>query len=825
MTRAAGVDGLWRDLTHAAGSLRRSPGYSLCAILMLSLAIGSATAVFSVLNAAWLRPLPHLDADRWAFLYERPENEGLTRLSASIPNYRDWKSQSRSFAAMALWMPWSYNLSGASGDPERVDASVVTPDVFGALGLVPAAGRLLQASDESVPFGPDRPVMISYGLWQRRFGGDPGIAGRDIELNLVPHRVVGVAPRDFSFPPGSRIDVWTPQSAQAIASDASRDARGMQVAGLLRPGVGWDEAQAEMDVIARRLAAQYRENEGFGVEVVPMRESLMGPFRTPLVALFAALASVLLLVSVNIANLQLVKLESRRRELAIRTALGASRGRLVRQAFVESLLLALASGALGLALAPACVRLLLAQVPSQHIPWPSVPIDDTVLLVALGITLAATLVTGLLPAVRAVRFEAASTLGRGDWSGTAASASRRLRQSFVVGQIAVSFVLVVGAALLIQSLLRLQRVDPGFQAESRLTLSYSAPRARYADATKLADLADRIRTEIAGAPGVLAAGAAQALPFAESTMWFQALTRSDPRGVLNLAALPHVHYNVVTPGYAEALGIPLRKGRAFGPHDVAGAPPVVIVNQALAERFFEGEDPIGRQLWVGHAQALPESQPRTIVGVVGDSRWSSLDTPGGPEAWVPLPQQAVGDSVFRTLFVVVHTQGDPSTHVASVRARVRSVDKDLALTSIRTLETRLDEAVWRQRLGAAALGALGLAALTIALLGVFGVTNYLVGRRAREMGVRMAVGAGSREIVRLVMAESGVLVATGVALGVAGSLAVGRLGSSLLYDITSSDATTLIAAALGLGVASLLASYAPAGRAARVDPLVTLRQD
>jgi len=281
----------------------------------------------------------------------------------------------------------------------------------------------------------------------------------------------------------------------------------------------------------------------------------------------------------------------------------------------------------------------------------------------------------------------------------------------------------------------------------------------------------------------------------------------------------------VTAGYAEALSVPLRAGRLFGPQDTATAPPVVIVNQALARRFFPGEDPIGRSVWVGHAQALPGTEPRTVVGVVGDSRWSSLDEEGGPEAWVPLPQQSVGDSVFRTLFVAVHTEGDPNGYVASVRARVKAVDKDLAVTSIRALETRLDEAVWRQRLGANALGALGLAALTIALLGVFAVTNYLVARRTRELGVRIALGASSREIFRLVMGESGVLVLAGVALGLAGSLALGRYVSSLLYGTTPWDAPTLVLASVGLGAAALLASYAPARRAARVDPLVTLRQE
>jgi putative ABC transport system permease protein len=820
--RIPDVDSLWRDLSLAGRLLRRAPVFTLCSVLMLALAIGATTAVFSIVNAAFLRPVPHVDLDRWARLYEQPRSEGLGPMSASIPNYRDWKRQSRSFAAMVLWMPMSLNLSGDEADAERVPLMIATTDALHTLGVRPAAGRLLQASDEPAQQG-ERPVMISYGLWQRRFGGDPEVVGRTIRLNLNPFTVVGVAPRDFEFPPGTRADVWVPQSLQAVESDQARDARGMQVSGLLRPGVTWAEASAELDVIAARLAAQHRENEGFGVRVVPVRDEIAGPFRAPLFALLGALGLVMLLVSVNVANLQLVRLEARRRELAVRAAIGASRARLVRQVLMESALLALAAGGLGLLLAPLGVRLVLAFVPEQQIAWLSVPVDLRVLLLSAGVTCAVLVVSGLLPAARGVRIDVATALAAGGRAGSAASTSRRLRRGFVVAQLALSFVLVAGAALMIQSFVRLHRVDPGFPAENRLTLSYMAPRSRYPDGARLAELADRLRDEVSRAPGVVAAGAAQALPFAEGATWFQALSRTDPRSVGNLATLPHVHYNVASPGYAEALGLPVKAGRTFGTEDTAESLPVVVVNEALAQRFFPGEDPIGQQLWVGHAQALPTTPPRTVIGVVGDARWESVDTPAGPEAWVPVTQQVGGDLVYRTMLLVVHTTVDPLAALPAVRERIRAVDKDLALASVRTLEDRVAEAIWRHRLGAAALGALGLAALAIALVGVFGVTSQLASRRAHELGVRVALGATPKAIARLVLGESGRLVLAGVALGVLGALGLARALSSLLFGIEAWDTATFVGTAAGLATAAMLASYVPARQASRADPLVTLR--
>jgi predicted permease len=815
------MDTLRRDLVLALRSLRQAPGVTAAVVVMLALAIGAAAGVSSVVHGALARPLPHVDVDRWAHLYERPINEGLdTTLSVSIPNYRDWRDHSRTFAAMVLWRPWSFNLSGDDRAPERLRATIVTPNLFATLRLVPAAGRLLVDADDPLD---DRRVLISHALWQRRFGGDAAIVGQSIRLNHVPHVVVGVAPAGFTFPLDGPVDVWVPDSMRLVATDTHRDARGLQVSGLLREGATWDQARTEMDRIAARLAAAHPENRGFGITVVPMRESLAGDIRGPLTTLLAALGLIVVLIAVNLANLQLVRLDARGHEFAVRAALGASRTRLVRQAVVESALLAAAAAALGLCVAPLAMRGVQAWVPAGELAWLEVRPDATMVLTAIGVAAAVTLLAGVLPVLRGLRADVAATLAGAVRGGAATATGRHIRQASIVAQLALSFALLVSAGLVVRTFASLRSTDPGFDAAGRMTLSVYAPRARYPDAGRVVALVDRVREEIARVPGVRAVGVAQALPFAPGVVWLQALTRDDPRGVADLAALPHVHYNVVSAGYAEALGVPVKAGRTFDATDTAASLPVAVINDALARRFFPGQNPIGRTISVGHAQALPTLPRRTIVGVVGDARWSGLDEPAGPEAWVPYPQQAGAEDILRAMYVVFDAGGDADASMPAVRAQVARADADLPLTSVRTLASRLDEALWRERLAAAALGTLGLAALAVALMGVLAITSYLVGRRAHEMGVRLALGARPRAIVRLVLVESGWLVLFGTGLGVLGALAMGRLLSAMLYGIAGTDPPTFVAAGLVLAATAIAACYLPARRASRVDPLVTLR--
>ncbi|MGH9847678.1 MAG: FtsX-like permease family protein, partial [Blastocatellia bacterium] len=613
-----------------------------------------------------------------------------------------------------------------------------------------------------------------------------------LNLNLAPHTVVGVAPPGFSFPPETKTDIWTANSLSAIERETARSGRGYRAAGLLKPGVTLTAAQAEMNVIAARLAQQYPEDKGFGVRVVGMREGVAGDFRTPLLALLGALGFVLLLACVNIANLQLVRLEARRKELAVRAALGASRWRLLGQLLMESLLLIAIAGALGIWLAPLGVRLLLWLAPPEEISWLKVKMDVSVWLVSFGVTALTAVLAALLPALKAARFNVTSALNATRTSSGALS--RRWRSAFVIAQLALAVIPLTGAALLVNSFVRLRHVEPGFQTDHQLTLSFFVPRVRANTPAQIAQLAERISEAVRHTPGVKAAGAVQYLPFSSAAGWGQALSRQDPQG--NPADLPHVIYTVATTGYLEALGIPLKAGRLFSAFDTSTSTPVVVINEALAKRYFPNEDPLGKPLWIGHAQLLPGSAPRTIVGVVGDTLRDRLDVAPNAAAWVPISQQTFGELTWRTLYLTAQTSVEPLSAVAAVRQQIATVDAEMPLTDIATMEERLGESLWRQRFTASVLGALSLVALVIAALGVFGVISYLVSQRTQEIGVRMALGALPGNIFQLVLKEGMTSVLIGIALGLAGSLVVTRWLENLLYGVSSKDPVTFVGVAL-----------------------------
>jgi putative ABC transport system permease protein len=816
------MESLVQDLRYSGRVLLRQPGFVFVVILTLGLAIGANTAIFSVASAVLLRPYAHIDTDRWAYIWEKPTVEGLSQVSVSTLNYLDWKQQSKSFSDMVLWQPWSYNISDSgSGDPERVRAAVVTPDLFSATGLNPAAGRLLAAGDAK---SSERLVVISYGLWQRRFAGDPDLPGKKIELNLVPHTVLGVAPKDFSFPVEFQVDIWTLFPDSALQA-GTRDGRGYRVAGKLAPGASFKSAQVELSLITERLAEAHPEDKGFGAIVIPMRDSVTGAFRAPLLALMGALGLVLLLACVNIGNLQLVRLESRRKELALRTALGAGRGRLIRQLTTEGLLLVFVAGTAGILLAPGLVRVLLSLVPPGQAPWLAVNTDPLVLAASAGVTVLTVVLAGLLPAIKSSGFELTRALAAGGAVTGSAGISRGLRRSLLVAQLAMALVPLAGTGLLIQTFVRLAHVDPGFKTDRRLTLSFSAPNARYAGPEKVQILAERVAEQISQVPGVREAGLVQFLPFSSAPGWLQALTREDPKGVQNPADLPHVRYMVASSGYLEAMGIPLKSGRTIAKSDSKDATPVAIINEYLARKYFPDEDPIGKQIWVGHAQLLTSLAPRTIVGVAGDHVMRGLGAPPEPAVWVPIAQQGFSDSIWRNLYLVVHAGADPKAILGSVRERMASIDPQLALTDVAAMEDRLGASLWTQRLMAFVVSGLGLSAVTIAVVGVFGITSYTVSRRVREIGVRMALGAESRDISRMVLLEGLWMVLLGVALGILGALGLARLIASLLYGVGAADPLTFAGVAALLAALALVACYIPARRATKVDPIVALRYE
>lgn len=818
------MDKLVRDVRYGTRMLLKKPLFTFVAIVSLALGIAANTAVFSILNAALLRPYPHIDTNSWVYVWERPHIEGLTQVAASAINYRDWKEQSKSFTTMSLWQNYSYSLSGPGIDqPELLNAILVTPDIFKGLNLVPAAGRLLVPSDAQP--GAGHVAVISYNLWQHRFGGDPTIVGRKVDLNLVPHEIVGVAPKGFSFPPEATIDVWTAYPEAALNAITDRAGRGFRVGAKLKPGVSLREAQSEMDTIAARLEQQYPEDKGYGVTLQPMREAVAGNFKAPLLTLAGALAFVLLLTCINIANLQLVRLEARRKELAIRTALGAGPAVLVRELLTESFLLVVCAGAAGILLAPVGVRLLLSLIPPNVIPWLSVTTDRTVLLVSLGITLLTAIVSSLAPAIRASRVRLTGSLTAG-WGATGAGAfNTRLRNSFLVAQVALTVIPLTGAGLLIGSLIRLARIDPGFQVDHRISMTYYAPRSRYPQPDDISRLGERILDEVRHIPGVVDAGSAQYLPFAHGLQWLQAFVTSNPKDIQNPAELPHVRHTVVGSGYFEAMGIPLKAGRTFTPADDRNAEQVVVINESAVKKFFNGENPVGKQVWVGHSGLIPTIPPRTVIGVVSDSVIISIDESPASAAWVPISQQVFAPDVWRSLYLIIHTTDAPTPAVAAVRERLRHIDPDIALADISTMPDRITESLWRQRLTASTMGALGAIALAIALLGVFAIVSYLVSQRSYEIGVRIALGAPRGNIFKLIMGQGLALIAIGIVVGVVGSLWLTSSLASLLYGVSARDPLTFAGVSLLIVAAGVLACFIPARRATRVDPVRTLKAD
>jgi putative ABC transport system permease protein len=816
------VEGLLNDFRFGARTLARNRTQSSIIIATLALAIAAFTAVFAVVTAIMVNPYGPVKVDQWVYLWEkRLKSNRALRLSVSVPNFVDWKRESAAvFSDMVLWLPWSYTASGAGvARPEQLRAAVVSPGVFRANNIVPAAGRLLLPSDST---SGQRVVVLSYGYWTRAFGADRSLVGKKILLNLVPHTVVGVAPERFSFPPEQQVDAWTSLPAALFSSNDRAD-RGFRAAAKLKPGVTLQMAEARLAVVTQRLAAQYPEDKDYGLELIPMRTEIAGDFRTPMIALAGALGFALLLVCLNISYLRAVHLESRKKEMILRLAIGARPALLVRQLLVETAVLFCVGGAVGLLLAPAGVRLLLALVPAAEIPWLHVDIDPAVFLLGFAVTFLCAMISGLVPAFRAAHSEPARVLGSGGSVTTTSGIGRAFRDFALAAQIGLALIPLCGASLLIQSFQHLQDVSSGFDPGQRLTTMISVPRARYPATRDIATLAQRISSDAAQLPGIRQAGIVQTLPFAPGPRWLQAVTLTDPKNTTNVAQLPFVRYTVATAGYLEAMGIPVKSGRSLARTDDRNAPRVVVVNAKFAHDYFGNGNPVGKQIWLGQAEALPGSQPRTIVGVIGDIRLDRLEKSPDAAAWVPIGQQEDSDSVLRNLYLVVHASAAPTSALPAIREVVHNIDADLALSNVDTMDHRLGESLWRQRFSAIVVGAFSLAALGIAVLGVFGITSYLVSSRTYEIGLRIAVGASPAEVLKMILRKSFLASLVGVAIGLAGAVALTRILRAALFGITATDPLTFAGVSLVLMAAALAASYIPARRASKVDPIVALR--
>jgi len=792
------------DARYAVRQLVKSPGFTLVAVLTLAFGIGATTAIFSVVNTVMLRPLPWPDADGLVRVFERVPQYG--RFSVAPANFIDWRVQNTVFERIAAMTPGSDTYIASDG-PERVVRASVSWDTFDLLGVTPALGRTFR-EEEDQP-GQGNVIVISHGLWQRRFAGDPGVLGRTITLSGVPVTIIGVMPPDFYFP-NREVEFWRPI---ALPANPTRGGHYLAVVARLKPGVTVQQADAEMKAIAERLALQYPANsENESAETLALRDLITGPIRPMLMTLLAAVGVVVLIACANVANLLLVRASVREKEIAIRSALGAGRRRIALQMLAESLVLALLGGALGVLLA------YLAITPIQTLGAGSIPrvselaLDRTVLVFTFLVTLVTGVLFGLAPAWQAARGGLGAVLKEGGRSSTGAG-SRWMRNTLLVTEVALSIVLLVGATLLIRSFANLTSVDPGFSAGRVLTFQVALPAAAYSEDHQRRAFFDRLLERLGALPGVESAGMVQQLPMMGSyVLSFDVQGRPPATADDSRSA----NYRVVSADYFPAMGIPLQRGRALTDRDAETSPMVAVIDEAFARRHFPDEDPIGRGIDIGNGtDGFYE-----IVGVVGDVHHGGLDAIAAPSMYVPYKQDP-----FSAMRMVVRTAGDPTSMIAAARQTVREIDGTLPAYAITPLADVVSESVADRRFAMLLLGLFAFVALFLAAVGLYGVVAYTVSQRTSEIGLRMAIGAEPRDVMRMVVGGGMKLATIGVVVGIAGALALASLIASMLYGVTAFDPASYLVTATVLLVVAALACWIPARRAMRVDPLVALRQE
>jgi putative ABC transport system permease protein len=804
------VDTIWKDIRFGLRTLARNPGTTLAALLALALGIGANTAIFSVVSGVMLEPLPYPEPDELMFVLEKNPELGFPRFSVSPHNFEDWRRESRSFTGLVAIDNTRMNLTGGD-QPESVQGVRVSADFFRVLGKEPVRGRGFRREEERL--GSHRVAVISHGLWQRRFGSEPSAVGATLRLDGEPYTIVGIAPPGFDFP--QERDLWVP-----LAFDMAQENRGghyLLVLGRLADRVSEEQAQAEMDGIAARIARAYPDVQtGWGVEIVPLRELIVEDVRPALLILLVFVSFVLLIACANVANLLLARVASRERELAVRTALGAGRARLVRQMLTETMVLFLAGGALGLLLAFWGIRALLALDPDGIPRAQEIGLDGRVLAFTLLVSLLTGLLFGLVPALSAAGRQLAESLKEGGRAMAGGVRGRLMRNLLVLGQVALTLVLLVGAGLLIQSFSRLQAVDPGFRPEGVLTARVALPPAEYAEPARQIAFHQHLLERLQGLPGVESAATIFPLPLGESNMVLAFTVEGRPAPPPN--EVPNTNVRGVSPDYFRVLGIALRQGRVFTHQDVQGSLPVVVVNETMAKKIWPGESPLGKRITFGDP-----AQPGdwlTVVGVVADVRHQALNEEPGSEAYWPQYQQPFADASL-----VLRTSRDPASLADGVRQAVRSLDPNLPVDQIRTMEDRVAQSLAQSRFKMVLLTLFAGLALVLAAVGLYGVVSYSVAQRTHEIGIRMALGAERRNVLRLVVRQGMVVVLIGVAVGLAGAWYASRFLAGQVYGVSAKDPVTFLAVPLVLLAVALLANYLPARRATQVDPLVALRQE
>ncbi|HZE69143.1 MAG TPA: ABC transporter permease [Pyrinomonadaceae bacterium] len=805
MRRVRLIEDLWQDFRFSLRSLLKRPGFTAIALLALALGIGANTAIFSLVNAVILQPLPYRDPDRLISVYGTRNRS--TQGSVGPTDFLDYRSQNKTFeqfaASGSMMLPM--NLTG-SGEPERLNASIITGNYFDTFGVRPALGRGFSLENEKT--GQDHVTVLSHAFWQTRFGGDPNIVNKTINLDGKAYEVLGVMPAEVVLPQPAQL--WVPINFDADPEMKMRNARFLRGIGRLKEGVTLDQAQTDTDLIAAQLEQQYPDsNTGWSLRLIPLREILVGGSRTMLFILFGAVGFVLLIACANVANLLLVRAAARQKEIAMRTALGASRLRIIRQMITESLLLAIFGGALGALLAVAGVKLLVS-LGEDNIPrTANVKIDATVLAFTLLISLATGLLFGLAPAIRTMKENLVDALKDGIRGGSEATVKNRTRSLLVVFESAIAVMLLIAAGLLIRSLVALQNVDPGFDPNNVLTLRVDLPRQKYNTPEKASNFFEQLETRVAGLPGVEAVGLITDLPLSGEARDMPYRVEGRPA----TSDIAFVDFRRVNKNYFSAMRIPLRRGRNFTEQEVRQSDKAIVVSQAFVDSVFPNEEALGKRLiiWSGI-----RNEPYEIIGIVGDTRYQSLQ--GEPSATMYVPTREL-------LFVnlVIRTQGDPLSLVGGVRKEVNALDPDLPIAAIRPMTEWVAMSAAGARYRTTLLGLFALLAMILAATGIYGVMSYSVAQRTQEIGVRMALGARPLDVLKLVVRQGMMLALIGVIVGLAGALALTRVMSSLLFGVTERDPITFVAVAALLIVVAFISCFVPAHRATRVDPLIALR--
>jgi len=810
---------LWQDLRFAFRQIAKSPGFALTTILTIALGIGATTAIFSLVNAVLLRPLPFPSPDRLVAAGSVNDRRMSTGLNAvSYPDFFDWRAHSHSFEKLAAYHDTGFTLTN-SGDPKHLNGQIVTANFFGTLGIAPALGRDVSFEDEKAGA---HVVVLSHQLWQTVLGSAPDIVGRAITLDNVSYTVIGVMPRGFVFPIQNPAPMlWTSSGDDAFdpggePTTSQRGAHLLDTVGRLKAGVSSEQAAADLTVIARQLSAQYPDtNQHFSAaKVIPELEELVGDTRPALRILFAAVMLVLLIACANVAGLLLARGSRRRSEIAVRTAMGASRAQILRQMLVESLVLGLAGGFAGIGISLLVLRGLVRLVPENLPRVDQVGIDGTVMAFAIGVSLLTGLLFGVLPAWRLARTDPATAMRDGLRTTSAGRGHHRLQSSLVVAETAIGLVLLMGSGLLIRTFVHVLRVDPGFDQRNLIRANLAVPEDRYSRDQQI-QFYEQLMARLRSLPGVLSVSGAWPLPLSPTGMRisFDIEGHPLPPGERNSAIV-----SIAEPGYFQSMRIPLLRGRDFSPSDDTKANPVVVISQSMANKFFPGEDPIGKHITPGISDGAVKEVPREIIAVVADVKTHRLTENVSPQYYLPFAQAVAGSPNL-----VIRAASDPVGLIPALRAQVAQMDKNLAVYNVQTMEDVVNQSAAQQRFQALLLSCFAAIALLLSAVGLYGLLSYLVVQRTLEIGVRIALGAQRGNVLAMILKRGLMLAAGGLAIGIVASLALSRFIRGLLFGVQPLDGLTFVGVSAVLLLVSLIACSAPAYRAANLDPMKTLR--